>query len=224
MPLPLHNFLPNDPLPPELRITLAYCAASLRPAMASFFALDRRFGQIVRRTSEPALGQLRLAWWRDQLTKAPVSRPAGDAVLDAVSAHCRGWERALQQHLDGWELLLASEGFDAGEAARICAMRAAPLAHFALQFGGRAGELAQVAGTRWAAADTALNLGDGAERECFRQCGLAVPVGRDRLPQPLRGLAVLDILARRSLHRPGASLMSGRAAALVALRTGLFGR
>ena len=33
------------------------------------------------RTTEPMLGQMRLAWWRDALGKPVDERPRGDAVL-----------------------------------------------------------------------------------------------------------------------------------------------
>lgn len=73
-----------------------YLAALLGPApvragllaLAAFSAELANVPRLVRR--EPAMGEIRLQWWRDALELAPGERtgnPVADALRDAVSAH-----------------------------------------------------------------------------------------------------------------------------------------
>ena len=73
-----------DILPPEAQLALAWSHAKVRGPLSIALQLDRRLARIVTRTSEPMLGQMRLAWWREMLGKPASDRPRGDAVLDGV--------------------------------------------------------------------------------------------------------------------------------------------
>jgi phytoene synthase len=75
---------------------------------------------------------------------------------------------------------------------------------------------------RWAIADAAASVSDPEERARLVSIGLARGDARGRLPAHLRGLAVLDALAQRSLRRGGQPLMEGRGASLVAFRAAIF--
>ena len=72
-----------ETLPTEIELALAYTPRDRREAMRVAFELDRRLARIVAATTEPMLGQMRLAWWRDILAKPVDERPRGDVVLDA---------------------------------------------------------------------------------------------------------------------------------------------
>ena len=52
---------------PERTLAVAYAPADKRPALTALFALDERFGAVVSSTSEPMIGLMRLAWWRERL-------------------------------------------------------------------------------------------------------------------------------------------------------------
>jgi len=214
----------HEALPPEQRLALSYTRPDLRPALASFFALDRRFGRIVAKSSEPVIGQMRLAWWREQLEKPVSDRPAGDLLLDAVSQHWAGQEEVLLSLVDGWEELLVVPTLTPAVAARFCARRARALSLMAASCGNGAGKRAQAAGERWAAADAAVHVSSDEEREVLLATGLGRASGKGSTARSMRGLAVLEALALRSLRRGGRPLMDGRGAALVALRAGLLGR
>lgn len=214
----------HEALPPEQRLALSYTRPDLRPALASFFALDRRFGQIVAKTSEPVMGQMRLAWWREQLEKPVGDRPAGDFLLDAVSQYWAGQEEGMVSLVDGWEELLVIDNLTRAEAKRFCSNRARPLALLAARCGSGAGVRAQAAGERWAAADAAVHVSSDEEREVLLATGLGRTSGKGGIPRSMRGLAVLEALALRSMRRGGRPLMDGRGAALTALRAGLLGR
>lgn len=211
-------------LTPEQALALASSRADLRATLASYFALDRRLGQLVANTSEPMLGQMRLAWWRDMLGKPAPERPTGDTVLDSVGRHWAGEEDPLLLLVDAWEEFLVTESLSSTEAALFCRRRTQPLEHLAKKIGSGGGARVHVAGIRWAAAETALRLSKDDERRAMIAAGTVGLVGSESIPRALRGIGVLEALAMRSLKRGGRPLMEGRAAALIALRVGLLGR
>lgn len=211
-------------LPPEQRLALSHTDAELRPALACLFALDRRLGQIVASSSEPMLGQMRLAWWREQFGTPVPARPSGDAVLDAAGRHWLGEEAALVSLIDGWEELLVAQALTPDIAIRICNARAGPLARLAARVSEEAEERARIAGIRWAAADAAAHVTGTDERSALLAAGLGQASAPGGIGRGLRGIVVLEALALRSLRRGGRPLMEGRGAALTALRAGLLGR
>lgn len=187
-----------------------------------FLQLDRRLARVVARTSEPLLGQMRLAWWRDALRQDPGLRPRGDAVLDGISQHWRGRESALVALVDGWEVLIGTQQLGADAVDAFAAGRAAPFLSLAEPASGGARGRVEQAGRCWALVDAAAGISAAEERALFLDAArnLGAPTGR--LPTDLRGLAVLEALARRSLKADGAPLMRGRGAALTALRSAIF--
>jgi phytoene synthase len=214
----------EENLPPELELTLAHTGAPYRDALRIFFDFDRRLGRIVAGTNEPMLGQMRLAWWRDTLSRAVEDRPSGDAVLDAIGRHWRGHEAALIGLVDGWEHLLGEPPLKDDDArkfaaGRSAAMRAVFKGNEALWDGCCANEAAR----QWALADLAVNVSLEEEREMLIGIGLEKS-DRSTMPSPLKGIAVLGALAVRSLENGARPLMEGRAASLVALRAAFFGR
>jgi phytoene synthase len=215
---------PADPLPPEAALALAWSGPMVRAPLSTVLQLDRRLARIVARTREPMLGQMRLAWWRDALGKPAAERPRGDAVLDAVGAHWAGREAALVALVDGWEVLVTAERLDGDQLTRFAAGRGA-------FFEALAGEEAPAAlrdhlrgaGQCWALADAAAGVSDPVERQALVAAGLEIARGAVRLPRNLRGLAVLDALARRALAHGGRPLMMGRGAPLAVLRAAILG-
>lgn len=220
------GFDDEDLMPPEWRIAVGYCPSEIRPRFANALALDYRLSQIVVRTSEPMLGQMRLAWWRDMLGQAPATRPKGDAVLDAIS-HIWGDETApLISLVDGWEHILVQPPLPQDAAHAFAQGRIDALLHAI----GPALQSACVQAVRdaagiWALADLAAKVSDPGERTMLVQLGLAMAQHqRDRLPPSARGLAVLRALGLRGLKAGGAPLMEGRSAALIAFRAAIIGR
>ncbi len=211
-------------MPPEQRLALAYTPANLRPKLAALFAFDQRLARIVANTSEPALGQMRLAWWREILAKPVADRPQGDAVLDALGEQWAGAEAELIGLVDGWEILVASEQIGPSELKQFAAGRSSVYHALHPTEDRDLHARIRMAATRYALADAATHLSDPAERELFLKYGLEGSRPDKRLPGEFRGLAVLEALALRSLKRGGRPLMEGRGASLVALRAGLIGR
>ena len=56
-----------------------YAPSAARPGLFALHALDLEMAAVVRSTTEPMLGEIRLAWWREQLDKldrqAPPAQP-----------------------------------------------------------------------------------------------------------------------------------------------------
>jgi phytoene synthase len=212
----------DDHLPPEAELAIAWSAPKVRAALTTALQLDRRIARIVARTTEPMLGQMRLAWWREALGKPVAQRPRGDVVLDAIGAHWEGRESALVAMVDGWEVLVTATALGPEEIASFAAGRGAFFG--ALQDDPAAAGSGRVAlaGQRWALADAAAGVSDPAERAALVAAGLGLAEQGGRMPSGLRGLAVLEALALRALRAGGQPLMAGRGASLTALRAAIF--
>lgn len=211
-------------MPPELQLALAYTPVKLRPKLAALFAFDQRLARIVSKTSEPALGQIRLAWWREVLEKPIAERPQGDLVLDLLGTSWANAETELIGMVDGWEELVAQEQIAPDDLKHYASGRSQV---FTILYPTDDLDLCariRMAATRYALADAAVHLSEPDERELFLACGLSDSCPNLRLPRELRGLAVLEALAMRSLKRGGRPLMDGRGASLAALWAGLIGR
>ncbi|MGZ3173549.1 MAG: hypothetical protein ACXWI1_03810 [Croceibacterium sp.] len=203
-------------LPGPQRLALSYAPPSARRATLGVLALDARLGALVRRRGEPVLTQMRLAWWRDTLSAAPPSWPAGDPVLDLL----REWRApaGLVPLVDGWESLLG----DSLDALTFAQGRREAFAQLAVEL-GLAAPAAAACGQTWALGDLAANLSDAAERAAVIEVAAALPQPAV-LPRGLRPLTVLAGLARRSLARGGGPLLDGPSALLLAIRLGIAGR
>jgi phytoene synthase len=211
-----------DILLPEAGIALAWSPPEVRAPLSIAFQLDRRLARIVARTSEPMLGQMRLAWWREMLGTSVEARPRGDAVLDGIGAHWQGREEALAAMVDGWEVLVTSERLGYEEAKTFGMLRGEFFSALAPQEKGIVQDRLAAAGYRWALADAASAVSDPEERDTLVSVGLARTHLGGSFPRVLRGLAVLDALALRALRRGGRPLMEGRGAPIAALRAAIF--
>src|SRR3546814_11410955 len=64
--------------------------------------------EIIRSTSEPMIGQMRLTWWHEALTKDPKAGGSGEPLMAALRRQViplSGGE-SLLSIIDGWEVLL----------------------------------------------------------------------------------------------------------------------
>lgn len=194
----------------------------VRGPMATALQLDRRLARIVARTTEPMLGQMRLAWWREALGKPVEDRPRGDLVLDAISAEWAGREAVLATMVDGWEVLVTADQLDRDAIEAFGAQRSAFFGALDGDLRPAEAEMVAAAGFRWALADAAGSVSDAGERAMLIEAGLGRTAPQERMPRPLRGLAVLNALAVRALQRGGRPMMEGRGAPLVAMRAAIF--
>lgn len=210
-------------LPPLLTIALGYAQPDSRDLFASLFALDTRLASLVGGTSEAMLAQIKLAWWRERLEEPINKRPSGDVVLDSLAVW-QGHEQALVELVDAWEILLV-EDLSEASLLQFAAGRAAPFAALSRMIGcNDNSQVAENSSKIWAICDLMLHMSEPAERELALSVGESLlPVGA-HLPRSMRPLAIMSNLSARCIRRGGAAPLTRRSDALVALRTGIFGR
>lgn len=181
------------------RLALNFAPRECRQGLHALWALDEALGQIVRTTTEPMIGQMRLTWWHDRLSGLDQGERAAEPVLVALAAALPSCGRALAAMVEAWEALLDPLPWDDSVIDAHARIRGAGL--FALSadlLGGRSAVAA--AGSGWAAADLARHCSDAgtaaraqaAARE-FLDVGAAVPV------KPLR---ILTRIAWRDALQP----------------------
>lgn len=64
-----------------------YAPVAVRPALFALHALDLELAAVVATTTEAMLGEIRLAWWREALTRLDTAPPPAQPTLAALGAH-----------------------------------------------------------------------------------------------------------------------------------------
>ena len=205
-----------EALPPLERMALAYAPRRSRQATLALLALDRRLAAGVASASEPLIGQLKLAWWRDRLGEGKEAWPRGEPLL-AVLAAWPGETSFLVALVDGWEAQLTA---DSAVTAldNLAAGRSAAWSALAYGFGHHDEEAIAKAAHRWTYGQFASES-DGAAAQLL---AAAPPPGP--LPRSVRSLAVLDGISARLAAREGRGLPTAASSILYAMRLGIFGR
>ena len=187
-----------------------YWPVELRPAFDALFAIDDALGEVVASSTQPALGAIRLAWWRDALERLDVSPPPPEPRLQAVARELltRGVSgAALARIAEGWAAL-----FDEVRDAAAIGARGEALFAVAARLLGSDDLQVTEAGRYFALADVA--------RRGLSPI-LRVPIRPFRFHRAVRPLTALARLAVRDLRNgepfePEAT--PGRAMALLAHR------
>jgi phytoene synthase len=147
---------------PERALVLAYAPAAGRPGLAALLALDDALAKVLRSTSEPMLGQMRLTWWHDALCKLDTQPAPAEPVLcglaELVLPHgVTG--AALARMVEGWEELL-EETIDDAALERFAVARGETLFVAGGQVLGATGDPLAQAGRGWALADLSWHMSD----------------------------------------------------------------
>ncbi len=158
-------------------LSVLYAAEAVRPALFALHGLDLALEKVVAGTTEPMIGAIRLAWWREALEGLDAGKVPAQPLLAVIAAALlpRGISGAALAGLeDRWLELIGSD--------------AVPEAH--IEGGGRFfGLLARVTGGDPVVAD---RLGRGwAMGEAV--VGQSVPGGVPVVLRPLLGLAMLSV-------------------------------
>jgi 15-cis-phytoene synthase len=89
-----------------------YAPAVARPGLIALMALDLELAQLVVTTTEPMLGEIRLAWWRERLEELDAGKVPAQPLLAALKAHAlpvvRGADLAGLE--DRWIDMLGHDG------------------------------------------------------------------------------------------------------------------
>jgi phytoene synthase len=206
-------------LPRDRDLVRHHWPVELRPAFDALFGIDDALAEVVTSSTQPALGAIRLTWWREALERLDHHPPPPEPRLQAVAAELlpRGVTGAMLAELeDGWATLLDEEP----DVERV-AVRGERLFAIAGGLLGQSDELLGVAGRLFgyeSAFRTGL-VGPHWPMEEMHQ------LHRHRFPRRLRPITGLARLAARDAKlRPGveSEATPGRAAAL--LSHSLFGR
>ncbi|WP_419827464.1 squalene/phytoene synthase family protein [Sphingomonas sp.] len=210
---------------PDRALALATVPPATRQAVAVLWALDERLAGIVAATREPALGLMRLVWWRDALDALAAGAPGGEPLLaacaaagldgPALAATAAGWEALLDNPETG-DAAVAAHAVERGERLFLLSGALIGAAH-------AEEERLRAAGNGWARVDCARRLGRTARAAAIR-AGAVAALERamaERWPRRLRPLGQLAALA---LADCGGSPPAGRARALRVLRHQLTGR
>ena len=193
-----------------------YWPVELRPAFDALFAIDDAMAEVVASSTQPALGAIRLAWWREALERLDSTSAPPEPRLKAA-ADCllpRGIKGADLAKIErGWAILLDDQpdislAEDRGEELFTIGGRLLGLSHDSLIAAGR------------------LYAGVDYARRGYRPIERSkVVMGGIRFPAGLRPLTALTALAVRDLRRGGPPFEEeatpARAAALLSHR--LFG-
>ena len=182
------------------------------------FAIDDAFADVVTSSTEPALGAIRLAWWREALERLDSNSPPPEPRLQAAAAELlpRGVTGAMLARLEeGWATL-----FDEEPDIELVAARGEKLVEIGARLLGGTDELMSVAG-RLHGYNSVFRRGLFPRHWPMEEMH---QLHRYRFPRSLRPLTALARLAARDaklspIVEPEAT--PGRAAALLSHR--LFG-
>ncbi len=216
----------ESPLPPELELAIAHSRPDDRAALKAMFELDRNLGRAVAQASEAIVGQLRLAWWRDAISAPLHERPTGNPLVNDIGTAFGAASAELACLVDGWEAFLLAERLDESSINPLLEGREKAWLTYAghTQVSADFEPEIRRAARLWSIADLAAGVRGASDRAALVAIAGTVPAQGRRLPSRLRGLAILQALAGRSLKRGGGPLLSDRGAALTALRSIVLGR
>ena len=209
---------------------IAYAPRHARPAIEALVTIDRTLADIVRSTTEPLIGQMRLTWWHDALTALDAAPPRGAPLLEALYAHVvqRGVSGAdLAAMIDAWDILIDESRIDDSGLLRFADVRGGALfsALASILNADIDGRVA-AAGHAWALYDLAVHVSDRttAERAIFSARNVMSSHHRQRWARELRPIAAMVCLARARIEAwPMRTVQPPKVALIGAYRLWLFG-
>lgn len=165
-------------------------------------------GAIVAAAREPAIGAMRLIWWRDALTRLdepglptpaePLLAAAASQLLPALPG------RSIAEIEEGWAALLEEDVPGEAQIIAHAEGRGAPLFALSAALLGTVPEDVGRAGEGWAFAELGHRLRDPEARQ-FARTAAADRLGDVAIgawPAALRPLGLLTLLARRDAVMP----------------------
>lgn len=202
----------NDP---ERALVLSYAPSEGRDGMAALLALDDTLGQILRTTREPVVGQMRLTWWYEALTRLDSAPPPAEPVLRGLASDVipRGVTGTrLAEMIDAWEVLLNPDTPDDATLEVYAGRGIVLFGAIGTVLGAAPADPVAPAGRGWALADLARHVEEDAvaERAAFlARSGLTVATN-SRWSGKARALGAMAHLARFDLDEPrGAAVRRG---------------
>lgn len=201
-----------EPLGADRELALIQVPASVRDAFRALLAIDAAMGDVVARSTDPALGRIKLAWWREQLQQLDNAPPPAEPRLQDAA-------RELMPRMKGMELAELETGwatlFDPEIDPDLVAGRGATLFELGGRLMGSNEPRLADAGALYALASVGRRgvpaLLEPAKRYLERLRG-------HRFPQRLRPLTMLARAAARDLSRTEPEGSRARTFAMLAHR------
>lgn len=209
---------------------MTYAPPRKREALKALFTIDAAMGDVVKTTSEPMVGQIRLAWWRERLEelgsdrRAPPEPRLVAAEHELVPRGIKGSELARLER--GWVSLFDQFPWESGTAEAIW-FRGRLLFALGAHLLDRTDDAIENAGGLWALVDAARHCSDGSSREMLVRQARTFARGLEgtRFSARLRPLSMLAVLAiRDSAKWPVIEPEGTPGRALAMLRHRLTGR
>lgn len=204
-------------------LVVEHAGPALTSPLRDLLLFDRMLARAVLTAKEPALAQLRLAWWREELVRerGPSDPSPPDPLLGSLLGSWAPALPALEYLIDGWEAQLAGSAEDQSSASELANGRSKAFTGLAVMSGAEmSSEDAGRHGAIWGYAEALMIQPDD---HVVRAVALDLARELPRLPRTLRPLAMIGGLSRRSIKRGGEPLLGDRLSPLVALRLGIFG-
>lgn len=191
-------------LAPEQILALAFCTRALREPYSLLLRLDRSLGRSMPHVSPPIVGQIRLAWWREQI-RSPATANAPDAVLEALDSLVR--TRPVSRSdiaglVDAWEILLVDSDLTDDNLLDFSKGRGGGIFRLASAIAGVPADAAMDrAGMLWALADFSRRCTDRALADRALALARELSGSARALPHALRPFAILAYFAERDAAR-----------------------
>ncbi len=183
---------------------------ALRPAFSALWGLDLAFADVVSTSSDPHLGAIRLAWWRERLEElngdaAAPAEPRLQAVVSALSPRgVTGQELARLE--DAWLPLLEPFPWAVAQAEGL-RLRGRILFGIGARLLGSEAAEAEAAGAVWSLVDGADHCSDARWRAMLmHEAGLELAQTPKSARREVRPLTILAALAAADLVREGSGL------------------
>lgn len=150
-------------LTPEQSLALAYGRRRLRDPFSLLLAFDRNLGRAMPHDGPDIVGQIRLAWWREQVgspARAAAASPLIEGLQSLIETHsiARGDLVAL---VDGWEILLGNSDLSREGLCAFAMARGGGIFRLAAHISGVSPNDEMVrAGMLWALSDFARHCSD----------------------------------------------------------------
>ena len=179
-------------------------------------------GDVLRTTSDPMLGQIRLAWWRERLEElhadgAVPAEPRLQAVKrELLPRGLKGQDLARLER--GWVAMFDAFPWEAGTAEAIW-FRGRQLFAAGAQILGRTDDPIEAAGGLWTLVDAARHCSDAASRAMLLDQArtFARAIQGTRFPAEIRPLSMLAALAVRDCRSADPFEPEGRPARAAAM-------
>lgn len=183
-------------LPPIQKLIAAYAKGAHRRGFCVIFAMDNRFGDIVRSTTEPLIGQMKLTWWSDAIEKPTEKRPTGEPLIAEMAFHQTLFEDALlwDELIAGWTILLETGDLDQSLLERYARQRGGAVVKLAAKLcGNKVSDNLLDLGASWALWDIARNISDPktADLAFEMAAGLSHSAGNANLSREMRPISIM---------------------------------